>query len=335
MVLMICFVVMFGGAVCYISMMKTMEANAATMDQEFIEDSQKTNQNGEPLQYADTGIHTDCLMIPVPEQIKDVQIQIENHYMEKQIWIRLEGVEKDFYSYQYLTGNMNKVKEGFFYKEGEYIWLQIQLDDFYEINTVLENQYICISFLKPEEKYEKIVLLDPANDVLDSQFVYEGYTQEEITRKVAAFLKSRLDESDIKLYYTRIDGTDDNTQKKLDFLSKVKVDLCLRLEVGASKDSQVYGTETIYNGTYFIPGFGSVQWADLVERNVVLMTNGNAMGLSPATEQDILINEATVPAATLKIGYVTNKQENQLLNRDEYLNKVAEGIYYAILQAFE
>ena len=48
-----------------------------------------------------------------------------------------------------------------------------------------------------------------------------------------------------------------------------------------------------------------------------------------------MISEATVPAAAIKVGYLTNGQESILLQREDYIQRIAEGIYQTILKAYE
>lgn len=114
-----------------------------------------------------------------------------------------------------------------------------------------------------------------------------------------------------------------------------KADMYIEIRVNAGDDSSVYGTETVYNGDYFIPGFGSVELADYLEREVVTSIKGKALGLVEATEENYTIRNATIPAASVRVGYVTNKQEATLLVREEYIDKIATGIYNAILQVYE
>ena len=59
------------------------------------------------------------------------------------------------------------------------------------------------------------------------------------------------------------------------------------------------------------------------------------MGLAEAGDNDEIIRKATVPAATIKVGYYTNTQENILLNRDDYRTRIADGIMAAIEQAYD
>jgi len=68
---------------------------------------------------------------------------------------------------------------------------------------------------------------------------------------------------------------------------------------------------------------------------VTTSIGGLAGGLVDATDEDVVIRNATVPAASVKVGYFTNAQENILLNREDYRTKIAQGIADAIIEAFE
>ncbi len=111
--------------------------------------------------------------------------------------------------------------------------------------------------------------------------------------------------------------------------------MLIRIEVSGDENSKVYGTETVYNSRFFIPGFGNVELADLLEREVVTSISGKANGLVEASASDEVISSATVPAAAIRVGYLTNSQEAILLRREDYIKRIAEGIYNAVIKAYE
>ena len=74
---------------------------------------------------------------------------------------------------------------------------------------------------------------------------------------------------------------------------------------------------------------------DLLEREVVTAISGKANGLVEVTEADVVIREVTVPAAAIKAGYLTNSQEFVLLQRDDYIEKIADGICRTIQKVYD
>ncbi len=108
---------------------------------------------------------------------------------------------------------------------------------------------------------------------------------------------------------------------------------------GSSFGHLGYMGESATGGTHLQVALGGPQvWmelADLLEREVVTAISGKANGLIEASAEDTVISEATVPAAAIKVGYLTNGQESILLQREDYIQRIAEGIYQTILKAYE
>ncbi len=205
----------------------------------------------------------------------------------------------------------------------------------YEYRSIFEDQTLYVEFVPSKEVYEKIIVVDPAYGAGDNGVTAGGILSKNITLDIAKALKTRFDETDIKVYYTRMDDSNPAAQNRVNLAAATKADMLIRIEVNGDENSKLYGTEAVYNSRYFIPGFGSIELADILEREVVTAISGKANGLVEAAIQDEVINEATVPAAAIKVGYLTNGQESILLQREDYINRIAEGIYNAVMKAYE
>ena len=48
-----------------------------------------------------------------------------------------------------------------------------------------------------------------------------------------------------------------------------------------------------------------------------------------------IVDNSKVPMVLVEVGYMTNLQELEEIQKPEYQKKVAQGIYNAIMQAFE
>ena len=68
---------------------------------------------------------------------------------------------------------------------------------------------------------------------------------------------------------------------------------------------------------------------------MLVATGAKANGLVAATDENVLINEATVPVAQINIGYLSNEEESALLIQEEYQRMIADGIYSAIIEIYE
>ena len=205
----------------------------------------------------------------------------------------------------------------------------------FEYRTILENNDLYISFLSPGEVYDRIVVIDPACGGMNAGYEQDGIREKDISLQIAAKLKEKLDETDIKVYYTRMDDSNPGEEMRAALANGAKADLYIRIQADASEDSSVYGITTVYNGDFFIPGFGNLELADCLEKEVVTSVSGKALGLMEAEAKEHAVRHVMVPAAAVKAGFLTNQQEAALLVREEYQDKIAEGIYNAIIKVLE
>ena len=337
-VAIVLFCVISMGLICYLSAGKVITITDVAQDevheQETVKEkvSQGTTKS---LTFQLGDADTSYLRVPLPEGCKAENIVIENHYMDKQLWLMIGNAEENFYYDNVISGNREMVEHGTFDVTAEGIKLNFQLTGIYECCTILENNNLYISFLAPKEMYDKIVVIDPACGGLDAGHMSAGLLEKNINLQIARKLKEKLDGSDIKAYYTRMDDVNPSEEERVALGNETKADMYIRIQVCSSEDTSVYGTETVYNGHYFIPGFGSVELADHLEREVVTSIKGKALGLIEAGASDYTIKNATVPAAAIGVGYISNAQEVVLLGKEEYIDKIATGIYEAIIAAYE
>lgn len=278
---------------------------------------------------------TSYLRVPLPENCRAEDIIIENHYMDKELCILVNGAEEEFYAENSISGNRTEISQGLYEDIKEGVKLNFTLTGIFECRTILENNDLYIDFSRPRENYDRIVVIDPACGGENTGVSAEGLLEKDINLGVAQKLKEKLDKTDIKAYYTRMDDVNPAEDDRVELANETKADMYIRLQVDSNENSSVYGTTTVYNGDYFIPGFGSVELADALEREVVTSIRGKALGLSKAEPEDYALQNVTVPAAAVKSGCITNKQEATLLAREEYQEKIAEGIYQAIIKIYE
>lgn len=282
----------------------------------------------------DTETATDYLCIPLPEGSKAEEITIENHYMDRELYVLIRNAQKSFYAEHALTGNRAGIDAGFYHETEDGVALIFALTQVYEYRTVFENNELYISFLNPREIYNQIVVIDPSRGGLDRGSVENGVAEKELTLQIAGKLKEKLDESGIKAYYTRMDDVNPAAEQRVALANEVKADMYIAISVDNREEEEVYGVSTIYNDQYFIPGFGSVELADLLEKELASEIKTKALGLEKASGESKL-RYATVPAAEVRVGCLSNKQEAILLKREDYIEKIANGIYNAIISSYE
>ncbi len=292
-------------------------------------------KDGQELSFSRDGADTSYLRIPLPKGCGADEITVENHYMDQELWVLLSGASCDFYEGNAISGNRSMVAKGVCESLERGVRLRLMLKGFSECRTILEDNDLYVSFVSPREIYDKIVVIDPACGGHNLGYEAEGLMEKEVNLRIVEKLKTRLDETDIKAYYTRLDDVNPGEEDRVRLANESKADMYIRIQVDASADSALYGTTAVYNGDYFIPGFGGVELADILEREIVTSIKGKALGLVEAEDEEYAIKNVTVPAAAIKVGCITNKQEAILLGREDYQDRIAEGIYNAIIKIYE
>lgn len=289
---------------------------------------------GGSLRFRQTEENTEYLCIPLENGVKAESVSIENHYMEHQVWVYIKDTTADFYAKEAISGNLEGITEGFYeYAEGTTL-IKFTLAEVYECKSILEEGYLYIDFVLPGEVYDKIIVIDAGSGGTENGIVSGTLIEKDINLDIIKRLKVLLDNSGIKVYYTRTTDVDVPLAERIALANDTGADLFLSVQLNTSEDSTLYGTEAFYNDRYFIPGFGNVELADMVERTVVTEISTRANGLFAAGQDDVLLQSAEVPATVIKIGYVSNEQEATLLQSEAYRDKVALGLYNAILTVY-
>lgn len=285
------------------------------------------------------GQNTNYFCIPMPESVKAEEVVLENHYMDKELWVSISTEQTKDYEAFYRTGsvygNCENVADGRFEAEEDRVCLRFSLNGVYEYRSIFEDHTLYVEFVPSKEVYEKIIVIDPAYGGEEHGVAVDGILSKKITLDVAKALKTMFDESDIKVYYTRMDDSNPAAADRVELAAATRADMLIRIEVSGDENSKLYGTSAVYNSKFFIPGFGNVELADLLEREVVTSISGKACGLIESSAEDQVVNSTTVPAAAIRVGYLTNSQEAILLQREDYIKRIAEGIYNAVVKAYE
>ena len=290
---------------------------------------------GGSLRFRQTEETTEYLCIPLESGVKAEGVTIENHYMEQQVWVYIKDTTSDFYAKEAVSGNLEGITEGIYEHAGGTTLIKFTLADVYECKSILEEGYLYIDFVLPGDVYDKIVVIDAGSGGAESGIVSGTLVEKDINLDIIKRLKLLMDNSGIKVYYTRTNDVEIPLEERIALANNTDADMFISVQLNTSENVVLYGAQAYYNDRYFIPGFGSIELADTVERAVVteLSTKGN--GLFAAEEEDILLQNAEIPATVIKVGYASNEQEAALLQKEEYRDQIALGLYNAILAVYE
>lgn len=327
-------------AIVWFGMTKTIEISDVAQDD--VQLSSASDAVGDDLVMLnmlsfDTSMeYTDYLTIPLDPNVLPDDITIENHYMDSEFYIIIRDTDKAFYKTHALSGNKDNILEGTYEETKDGLSLKFVMNGIYEFKTVLENNSLYVTCYSPRELYDKIVVIDPARGGLDTGATTEELAEKDITLAITKKVKELFDsDGSVKVYYTRMDDVNPKEELRVNLPNKIRADAYIRIEVDNVNDSAVYGVTALYNDEYFIPGFGNVELADLMESEVVTAVKGKALGIYKSKNNDYTLLHSTVPSTTIRVGCISNIQEAILLGRDDYIAKISQGIYDGVIKMYE
>ena len=281
----------------------------------------------------------DILTIPLPKNVSSDDIVLEDRYIDHELLIHINSREEGFYLDTPVVTGLDSIESAVCICENNTgsVCLDFKMNDLYANESLLTDQgTIEVSFFKPQDRYERIVVVDPVGGGSDLGDVSGDVCEKDVALLVAKELKF-VAEKDIgvrtKIYFTRLEDEELSADRRSEFVRETGAQLFVRLGVGDSDDANVSGVMTGYNDSFFLRGLNNGEFADILEKNCVAMMNCNAAGCE-ALEDEVLAG-CTIPAAKVDVGFVSNQQDINNMTQKAYARKAAEGVYRGILEAFK
>lgn len=188
----------------------------------------------------------------------------------------------------------------------------------------------------------KMIIIDPGHGGYDPGAKGKGGgVEKEITLEVSQRLALALAQSGAGVLLTR-DGDYDlappevnslskrkqlDLQKRIAIAEQSKADLLLSIHVNSFPADRWFGAQTFYQAG----DKSSKLLAEAIQGELQRITGTRRV----AKTADIYINRvSSMPSVTIEIGFISNPQEERLMQEADYQNKVAWAIYCGILQYY-
>lgn len=278
------------------------------------------------------------LKIELPEGVFLSDIIIENNYDTHDIMIRIPREIDDYFSEYSVKGSCDHIEGIAYYKESGNGVIVFGLDTIYEVKPEYEGGNLYLDFLRPQEIYDKVIVVDAGHGGRDPGASRLGIYEKDIDLAIVLELKTILENStdNIGIYYTRTDDSNPSLQQRARLANEVDADLFISIHnnaVSGRSFSSTKGTQVLYSESDE-GALSSQRFAQICLEKVTGALESENMGLV-AGDHIYIIRTSEVPVALIEVGFMTNRNELEKLNTQEYQKKTAEGIYSAILQAFE
>lgn len=193
----------------------------------------------------------------------------------------------------------------------------------------------------------KVIVIDAGHGIPDSGAVGKNGTLEaNINLDIAKRLQKNFEESGAYVLMTR---TDDNSvapdlnekirdikRKDLNYRKNFKedaqCDIFLSIHMNKFPEEKYYGAQVFYSKS---PDNSKILGECIQERLKTEIQNANNRVAKESNNDIFILKGATVPSVIVECGFLSNENEEKLLNTDEYRDKVAMAIFMGVTDYFE
>ena len=319
---------------------KALEDNVL---QNYVKASTDAKQEKNPDEILQEGAgFEDDLRIELPDDSEGERqsISVETDALTQTVYVKLKADVDNYFTKYSMTGRSNHIDSMQYYRKGADGVIAITTDKLYQVKQRIENGYLYLSFVNLHDIYDKVIIIDAGHGGRMTGAVRNGIEEKSINLDIVLALKEQLDsysgDKRLGIFYTRTTDTNPTLQQRAALANKADADLFISVHCNSYEKGNftaVSGTQVLYSQSDDRE-LGSKHLAQICMDNVTAATGNRAFGLLPA-DDIYIIRTSEAPVALVEVGFMTNRQELDNLANADYQKQAAQGIYNAIMQAFD
>lgn len=272
------------------------------------------------------------LRIELPENTKESDIDIEVSYIKQTMSIRIKNKDSSYMKTNPTVGSCNHIADLNYYRDKQEGCIDIQLDSVYEYESSIQENQLVIKFLNPRELYDHIIVVDAGHGGGHPGTNRNGILEKDLTLQMVTYAKELFDaDENIRVYYTRLDDSNPSFDERVQMANKLKADYFLSVHINSNEESrEPNGTEVLY----YTEDNRSKEFAQICADEESKALNSRNRGITTG-DTIYIIRNSKVPVALIEVGFISNNNEFGLLCSKSYQKKAAQGMYQAIISAYE
>ncbi|WIW71866.1 N-acetylmuramoyl-L-alanine amidase family protein [Anaerosinus gibii] len=220
---------------------------------------------------------------------------------------------------------------------------KVQISSFLEkvAKTFLENlkkEYLN-SDVKLNEKNESLagkkILIDPGHGGTNPGAVSYGFREVDNNLAVSLKLKTLLEKQGANVLLTRYEDENiaergsslrEELQARVDISREYQPDIFVSIHTNSNENPNIQGAMTFYYDEE------SKKLANSIQTGLINSIKATDKGI--AKENFYVLRNSEIPAVLVEMGFITNKNEAEKLNSDNYRDLIAQGISKGISEYF-
>jgi len=267
----------------------------------------------------------------VPAGVRASDIVTQNLYSERRFLVHITTDSDGYYGSLSdsgiavdagrITGDPGLVNRCSVAYDGNGAILIFDMSHVYEYVLSIDGDTVTMEAVSPADLYDFVVVMDPE----------DSYSAAGVLPDVAERCEAMLSADGVKVYITEPDVTEGRYITAAELAEETGADIFIGM--GVSHDgADHHGIKTYYDPMYYIPGYGSISLCESCLKAVAIAVSDKACGIEEAPEESVLY-DINVPAVYITLGNSDNSRENELMTEDSYREKLARGLYQAVLEA--
>jgi N-acetylmuramoyl-L-alanine amidase len=217
--------------------------------------------------------------------------------------------------------------------------LTLELIKTYAYQVEEDDHYFYIALLRPQDVYDTIIVLDAGHGGKDCGTYSDGFEYLEKTMNLDMMLRLNdylSNHEKIKVYTTRNTDRRLTLNQRVNLANDVEADLFLSIHCNANLDSNIAGTEVLYNEKQNDwTSFNSKQFATICQEDLAASIGLRDRGIVPRSQNVYIVGEAHMPVALVEVAFMSNSSDLSFLIQESNRQLVAEGIYHGIMRSLE
>ena len=260
---------------------------------------------------------------------------IVNDPIHKTIELTLPGAEEN-YMYRYpMLGTPESILDLTYESANDRGTLDITTDKPMEYRRRDGGEYLYLDLITPHEKYDYVIVVDAGHGGPSSGAVREEVLEKDLnlafSEKAIRALKNRFGDR-LGVYYTRNGDENPSFEERVALANESEADLFLSIHNNAAKrNDKASGTTVLYKGAAGLD-YDAKALAEIFSEELTAALGSENRGATTGDEIYV-IHHSDVPVLLLEIGFMSNHNDLQKLQKEEYQELAAEGICNAVARA--
>lgn len=183
-----------------------------------------------------------------------------------------------------------------------------------------------------------VLVLDAGHGGKDEGAIVEGVTEKGINLAIVMKLQKLFEDAGAKVVLTRVDENDlssstasnhkrEDMKNRITIINDEKNDLLLSIHLNSYSNTSVKGAQTFY-----MKGNAA---SELLARCIQVQFLEIESKMEPKTGDYYLLNNSRIPAVLIECGFLSNPEEREKLQQEEYQDKIANLIFAGTLNYFK